>query len=245
MSEKKTSIYPPNWTRDEIIIALDFYFKYQEKLPDDKSKEIIELSSLIKRLWYEPEKYEDFFRNPNGVYMKLNNFRRLDPDYIVDGKVGLSRGSKLEEAIWREYKNKRGLLRVHAENIIQHLVESETRLTSDDAELELCAKEGVLLTKVHRVRERKRSLVNKKKNQVIKAKGELNCEACGFNFGKTYGERGDNYIEIHHVKPLSELKPNSKTHLKDLAVVCANCHRMIHRKAPWLTIQELRDSLTK
>jgi len=43
------------------------------------------------------------FRNANGVYMKMMNFRRFDPEYTVGGKVGLVRGNKLEKVIWDEF----------------------------------------------------------------------------------------------------------------------------------------------
>ena len=66
------------------------------------------------------------------------------------------------------------------------------------------------------------------------------CAACGFDFGTQYGERGRGFIECHHTKSLSTLAEGGKTHLKDLALVCANCHRMIHHGKRWLTVEELR-----
>ncbi|HBN30592.1 MAG TPA: hypothetical protein DD416_05065 [Rhodobacteraceae bacterium] len=65
-------------------------------------------------------------------------------------------------------------------------------------------------------------------------------EVCGFNFEDVYGERGNGFIECHHTKPVHEMQPHEKTKLSDLALVCPNCHRMIHAKRPWLTIDELR-----
>lgn len=60
----------------------------------------------------------------------------------------------------------------------------------------------------------------------------VNCSVCGFNFESVYGERGRDFIEVHHLKPLSTLDEpvivNPKT---DLIPVCSNCHRMIHRRA--------------
>lgn len=47
----------------------------------------------------------DKFRNPSGVYMKLMNFRRFDPGYTGQGKVGLSRGAKAEEEVWAEFSS--------------------------------------------------------------------------------------------------------------------------------------------
>ncbi|SEW06491.1 DUF3578 domain-containing protein [Luteibacter sp. 329MFSha] len=57
------------------------------------------------------------------------------------------------------------------------------------------------------------------------------CEACGTSFGEKYGELGDGYIEAHHLKPISTLE-RGRVELdpkKDFAVLCSNCHRMIHR----------------
>lgn len=48
------------------------------------------------------------------------------------------------------------------------------------------------------------------------------------------------FIEAHHTKALASLTENSMTKLEDLALVCANCHWMIHAQKPWLSIQELR-----
>ena len=68
------------------------------------------------------------------------------------------------------------------------------------------------------------------------------CTVCGFDFGQVYGDWGDGYIEVHHLTPLADVdgehEVNSET---DLAPVCANCHRMIHRRrGKTLSIGELR-----
>jgi len=70
----------------------------------------------------------------------------------------------------------------------------------------------------------------KNRNATIQIHG-LSCCVCGFNFEDTYGELGKNYIEVHHNKPLhsndEEIIPDPES---DLDCVCANCHRMMHRK---------------
>lgn len=71
------------------------------------------------------------------------------------------------------------------------------------------------------------------------------CQACGFDYEKTYGELGKNFIEVHHVVPLSsrneEVEVNPET---DLICLCANCHRMIHRKKNAIvTLEELKHIL--
>jgi HNH endonuclease len=71
------------------------------------------------------------------------------------------------------------------------------------------------------------------------------CMVCGFSFEVAYGEYGREYIECHHLNPLSERAEEEQlqstaTSVEDVAVVCANCHRMLHRRRPALTIDELR-----
>ena len=74
--------------------------------------------------------------------------------------------------------------------------------------------------------------------------GALRCQVCGFSFGETYGDLGESFIECHHLTPVSELKAGATTNLSDLVVVCSNCHRMLHRRRPWLTAAELRVLVT-
>jgi 5-methylcytosine-specific restriction protein A len=59
--------------------------------------------------------------------------------------------------------------------------------------------------------------------------GRLPCEVCGFDFFEVYGEIGRDFAHVHHKKPLGDRSRPSETKLSDLAVVCANCHAMIHR----------------
>ena len=56
------------------------------------------------------------------------------------------------------------------------------------------------------------------------------CQVCDFSFVETYGNHGEGFIEVHHLYPVSkyvdEVSVNPSV---DMAVVCSNCHRMIHR----------------
>ncbi|MFV0468125.1 MAG: MrcB family domain-containing protein [Dysgonomonas sp.] len=66
--------------------------------------------------------------------------------------------------------------------------------------------------------------------KVKKRKG-YKCEVCGLTLIEKYGELGKEYIEAHHLKAFSALS-EGKIFLsidKDFAVLCPNCHRMIHR----------------
>jgi len=86
--------------------------------------------------------------------------------------------------------------------------------------------------------ERNAALVAK----VKRAHGYI-CEACGFDYERVYGVIGRQFIEAHHLIPLANLPNDKATRLNvrdDFAVLCANCHRMIHRKDAPLTMDEFR-----
>ena len=66
------------------------------------------------------------------------------------------------------------------------------------------------------------------------------CKVCGFDFEEFYGDIGHGYIEVHHIKPLSEGEQNPDP-ATDLVVVCSNCHKMIHRdKKKTLSPEDLK-----
>lgn len=69
------------------------------------------------------------------------------------------------------------------------------------------------------------------------------CQACGFDFEKTYGELGKDYIECHHKNPLSEQSETTPSTLDDVCMLCSNCHRMIHRTRPAMQLEQLRGIL--
>ena len=75
--------------------------------------------------------------------------------------------------------------------------------------------------------------------------GNLFCEICGFDFKSTYGERGADYIEAHHIRPISVRSRNEATKVDDIALLCSNCHSIVHRKQPWLSMLELKEILNK
>ena len=70
------------------------------------------------------------------------------------------------------------------------------------------------------------------------------CQGCNFDFADTYGEIGQNYIHVHHLIPLSEIGHEYEVDsINDLIPVCPNCHAMIHRAKPMLTMEQLRNCL--
>lgn len=57
------------------------------------------------------------------------------------------------------------------------------------------------------------------------------CAVCGFDFEEHYGELGKDFIEVHHIIPLSKIRKEYVINpTKDLVPLCSNCHSMIHRR---------------
>ena len=80
-----------------------------------------------------------------------------------------------------------------------------------------------------------------------KKKKGYTCEACGFSFENKYGEIGKNFIEVHHLIPFASLKEgNTSLNLeKDFAVLCSNCHRMIHKLKDPSNLEQLKTIVQK
>ena len=231
----------PTWSRDELILTLDLYVQFKGNPPGKTSKNILELSDLLNKMGAQIANRKADFRNPNGVYMKVMNFRRFDPTYISQGKKGLQRGGKLEEDVWHDFAVDLHKLSETANAIRLIVSKGEIPEASEEEDEEFAeAEEGRILTRIHRSRERSRKLVENKKASVLKASGHLKCEACSFDFEATYGERGKGFVEAHHVKPVHTLAAGEKTKLDDLVLLCSNCHRIVHTQRPWLTVEELR-----
>lgn len=90
------------------------------------------------------------------------------------------------------------------------------------------------LIKIRRYRMHQRIERNPKASKAAKRLHGTVCQACGFNFASAYGDLGQGYIEAHHLKSLSLLEegvPVTYDIKTDFVVLCANCHRMIHRTA--------------
>jgi 5-methylcytosine-specific restriction protein A len=224
----------PPWERDELILALDLYLQYG--LLDDGDPRVVDLSEVLNRLPLHPLRPDAIrFRNPNGVALKLANFAALDPAYPG---VGMTRGGQGDRSAWEALAaDPAKLARLSA--AIREEASRQTAEPLPPAEGEEEASEGRLLIRRNAYRERSRVLANKKKAQVLSDTGRLSCEVCAFEFERSYGDWGAGFIECHHLQPLSSVDV-STTRISDLAVVCSNCHRVLHRGSIPPTLTQLR-----
>jgi predicted HNH restriction endonuclease len=102
--------------------------------------------------------------------------------------------------------------------------------------------EGREYFRLHKLRERKPLIIVQAKERFVKKHGRLYCEVCGTDFSIVYGERGNDFIEGHHNKLVSKMKEGDKTKVEDIAMLCSNCHRMIHRE-PIITVEQLAQGI--
>jgi 5-methylcytosine-specific restriction enzyme A len=66
------------------------------------------------------------------------------------------------------------------------------------------------------------------------------CAVCAFDFEASYGDRGRNFIHVHHVVPIASIGTTYVVNpVRDLRPVCPNCHAMIHRTTPPCSLDEL------
>ena len=228
-----------NWSRSEVILACALLGDNNWKWIPPTDDRIVTLSELLRQSPEHPlEGRGSKFRNPNGVARKMMDLLSHHPDYrgvpTHGGKTDL-------EVIAAFIDDGPGMARL-ADRIREEIRRGEltTALIAEvvgDPEME--ANEGTILMASHIRRDRDPKLRRRKIDNVKAYGGRVACEVCGFDFEDVYGERGRDYIEVHHVVPL-HVSGATTTKLSDLALVCANCHRMIHRGKEWLTPMALR-----
>lgn len=236
----------PKWHRDELILTLNLYFELESNNFISSNPQIIKLSKLLNKLpIYSNEIRKTDFRNSNGVAMKLSNFTAIDPN---NKSKGLTRYSQLDKKTFFEFSNNINELKRIASIILESINDKEIINKLYDIEEEQDnyvneALEGELVYRLHKARERDNRLSESKKKLTLKKTGKLKCEVCEFDFHEVYGELGKGFIECHHTKQLSSYETQQKTQLNDLALVCSNCHRMLHRNKTDMSIQTLKKIL--
>jgi 5-methylcytosine-specific restriction enzyme A len=229
-----------DWRWEEIVLACDLVYKNGWRQLDEGDPRVRELSGILQRMSIHPlDARLSNFRNLAGVAQKTRNIATVHPGYV--GRP--SNGNKLDKKVLDEFLDDPESMRNVAARLRQLALTDEPgnifELFGDE---DGSVMEGRYLLRFHRIRERSSKLRDKKIRSVLARGGPLICEVCRFNFEEFYGDLGKGFIECHHVEPLHESGERSRT-IHDLALLCSNCHHMIHRKPPWPTPSQLRDTI--
>ncbi|MGW0137618.1 HNH endonuclease [Streptomyces calvus] len=239
----------PAWAEDELLLAGALVARNGWRELRTGHREVQELSELLRSLpLHEPEAHAlPSFRSPDSVSRKTTDFMTNHPQYT--GKA--TRCGTPTLLMIRAFIERPAEMLQAAQALEEAIGSGELHLIpvqpDEVDETGASAIEGRLLARRALARERDPKLRSLKIRIVRRQGGPLRCEVCAFDFAHTYGELGENYIEVHHVTPLHASGP-TETKLDDLACLCANCHRMCHRTRPgesWRTPAALRDLIRK
>ncbi|PVW05437.1 HNH endonuclease [Microbacterium sp. Gd 4-13] len=224
-----------DWVYDELVLAADLVSRNGWTGVRAASPEARSLSALLRRgQLHGGEQLPANFRSGSSIQRKTYDLATADEAYA--GKP--TRGGRLDALVISAFRADITEMQARAAAIGTALNAGETLPLEPDEVDDVSVREGGILEHIARRRERDRGLRSRKLRAVLDGGGLIACEVCGFDFGQVYGERGEGYIEVHHVRPL-HVSGETDTKLDDLALLCANCHRVCHRGA-WITPAEVR-----
>jgi len=193
-------------------------------------------------LWGADEEDNDYFRIPFSKVKRLfteehkttGKYKGRWTAIIQDNRFLMHSNSQLAVDISDDYGN-------------AHLGESEPSGSQLARDLEAIELENELFEGQRKARLSSYFERNPRiRKEAIRAHGHV-CQICGFDCEAFYGTIGSGYIEVHHLIPVCTLDSKQPlSPITDMAVVCANCHRMLHRGAGApISPQELKDLIRK
>jgi 5-methylcytosine-specific restriction protein A len=226
-----------NWTYDEIVLACALVYENGWKGLRAHHAPVVELSRILQTAPYHQGKERDAdFRSPSSVQRKTFDIATSHREYR--GKP--TRGNRLDRQVLDDFIRDPDLMVRRAAASRATLAAHDVVYIPDDEidAQEISADEGRVMVARHLRRERDPRL-RRAKIEDAKDRGlAVACEVCDFEFETAYGPLGRDFVEVHYLVPLHVPGP-TKTRLEDLALLCSNCHRMIHRASPWLTPAQL------
>ena len=228
----------PDWTRDEIILACALAESNGWRQVYDIDPRAKELSQLLQSPAIHPLPRHPDFRNPAGVGLKTRNI----VDHHAHHRGSRSNGNQLDKEVLDDFLADPAGMRAMAERIRELFTTADANNIEvpDLDPVDLPAGEGGVALRAHLRRERDPKLRRRKLDDTKRRGLPIVCEVCSFDFSRIYGPHGLDYIECHHRTPL-HVTGETRTRLPDLALLCSNCHRMIHRTKQWLTVEELKN----
>lgn len=196
---------------------------------------IIELRKAFPKTWKDLEKtYGPGGKGANTKYSAYSRAASKLKKWCRDGKLDALEHRKADPSINWSHR----LIKYWArdqDNIQGNLYPDE--MDHNDPDYKDGASKQVLVNKYERD--------PKARTACIKHHG-FKCSACNFDFENVYGDRGKQFIHVHHRVAVSTYNGSKGIDpVKDLIPVCPNCHAMLHRKNDGLTVEALREILMK
>jgi len=222
----------PDWTWDETLLTLDLLYRHGAPL-DKKHPDVIALSVRLRSAAIHPaEARKESFRNPDGVALKMQNLQSA-----INPARRLS-SSRTDRAVAAAYppSEKEVVARVAAAILGELTLDRQIEDFPEDEQFI----EGQVLTSSHRRRDRRlrRRLLDKCSDR------GLVCQVCDFSPPHMPRDLMESFFEAHHVIPLSQSVGETSTRVRDMALLCAGCHRFVHRligrSKRWVDIAEAR-----
>ncbi len=241
-ASKEKQMKNPTWNREELILALDLYFRMDYGQMHGTNPDIIQLSKDLRSLNIHTEiPNKENFRSVNSVALKLANLKKSDQNF--KGK-GMRDGGKLEKEIWKEFHRHRDTLKKEADLIRQLYLKPKSEKKSVASEPKVNYKSEFLF-QFHKNRETD-PLVNKiKKEMVLTNSKSLKCEVCGYNSVTVFGELGNDLMEIHYNKELKKEPGLEASLMEDFIIVCSNCHKALDKNFGILNADDLKKIIRK
>ena len=199
----------------------------------------------------------DFIRDRIPEYKKDFIFKPIDLSIKLSGNTTRPFLYEKGHAFGKEYSLSKGLDENELTNDLNKILNLYSLLNyrggidSDTTEDDYKPTEGITTLKELRQYKTHRRIERTTDNS-RKVKRELGytCQACGFNFKDRYGElslnkKKEEFIEAHHIRQIQDLPEGEvvEFNIEDFAVLCSNCHRMVHRKNPPYSINEIKKIL--
>jgi|GEM_PF-1128402 Predicted restriction endonuclease len=244
--------------------------RYCNDIYSDESIELFNCSESTEKLYKDvgisqytdgvriEKEFHSIFNPPNSpFYVKRGTARKIkvlfnnkifDAEYRYEGQTDTSielQSIRFKKQLKDEFKkvfpNAAGKFIIQQGVDLRHFIFSIVYDSAVEDTDELEYPEGKEAYRTHKVRERNPKVIKKAKEKFKSRFGKLYCEICTFCFEDKYGDVGEDYIEGHHSIPVSEIPEDYKTKPEDIVLVCSNCHRMLHRKRPWLSKEQLKE----
>lgn len=232
----------PTWNREELILALDLYFKIDYGQMHGTNPDIIQLSKDLRSLNIHTDiPNKENFRSVNSVALKLANLKKSDQNF--KGK-GMRDGGKLEKEIWNQYHTHRDTLKKEADLIRQLYLKPKAEKKTDASASKVNFKSEFLF-QFHKNRETDPLVIKVKKEMVLSVTKSLKCAVCGFDSVSFYGELGSDLMEIHYNRELITEPGLESSSMADFIIVCSNCHKVLDKNFALINADDLKKIIRK